>query len=175
MLYEFIMFGRSKMILDRFRRKKKKEAPPIARSDFLRIIPVRNPSVKSEKDENNKITLILQIEPPKEKKDEEKDTKRRRRRRGILKPSTPQVKQRKIHLDTMGSIVWELCDGRKTVKNIADQLHERYKMLPSEAEISLNTYFNELAKRGLVAFMIPEEVASKLGAKEIKEEKKQPS
>jgi hypothetical protein len=128
-----------------------------------------------EKDESNKITLILQIEQPKEKKNEEEETKGRRRRKGILKPSTPLVRQRKIHLDTMGSIVWELCDGRKTVKDIVDQLHERYKMLSSEAEISLNTYFNELAKRGLVAFMIPEEVATRLGAKEIKEEKKQPS
>ena len=160
------------MILDRLRRKKKEQAPPLARSDFLRILPVRNRGLEWEKDESGKITLILKFEKPKE---EEKEEKERRRRRGILMTPTPSLKQRKIHLDTLGSIVWELCDGQRTVKDIIDQLQEKYKMLPSEAEISLNSYFNELAKRGLVAFMVPEEVATRLSAKETKEEKKQPA
>jgi len=165
------------MILDRLRRKKKEKAPPISRGDFLKIIPVPNPKVKLEKDESNNIILILRREEPKEEKEEGQEEKpeRRPRRRSILPAPAPQARQKKIHLDTVGSIVWELCDGKRTTKDIAEQLRTKYKMLPSEAEISLNSYFNELAKRGLVAFLIPEEVASKFSKKETKEEKKQPT
>ena len=164
------------MILDRLRRKKKEEAPPISRGDFLKIIPVPNPKLKMEKDENNNITLILQREEPKEEKKEEQEEKPERRQRRSIIPSPPsQPRQKKIHLDTVGSIVWELCDGKRTTKDIAEQLRVKYRMLPSEAEISLNSYFNELAKRGLVAFLIPGEVAAKFDKKEIKEEKKQPT
>jgi hypothetical protein len=173
------------MILDRLRGKKKQESSPIARSDFLHIRPIRNPAAKIEKDESGKITLILQFEKPKEEKTESKEEKkepkkekisRRQRRTRILPTSSPPVKQRKFHLDTIGSIVWEMCDGEKSVKELVQQLHETYKMLPSEAEISLNSYFNELANRGLIAFLVPDDIASRLTKKEAKEEeKKQPA
>jgi hypothetical protein len=165
-----------KMILDRLRGKKKEESSPIARSDFLHIIPVRNPAAKIEKDESGKITLILQFEKPKEeKKEPKKEEGRRQRRRGRMSTSSPPIKQRKFHLDTIGSIVWEMCDGEKSAKDLVQQLHEIYKMLPSEAEISLNSYFNELAKRGLIAFLVPDEIASRLTKKEAKEEEKKQS
>ena len=164
------------MILDRLRGKKKEESSPIARSDFLHIIPVRNPAAKIEKDESGKITLILQFEKPKEeKKEPKKEEGRSQRRRGKMSTSSPPIKQRKFHLDTIGSIVWEMCDGEKSAKDLVQQLHEIYKMLPSEAEISLNSYFNELAKRGLIAFLVPDEIASRLTKKEAKEEEKKQS
>ena len=164
------------MILDRLRRKKKEESSPIARSDFLHIIPVRNPAAKIEKDESGKITLILQFEKPKEeKKEPKKEEGRRQRRRGIMPTSSPPIKQRKFHLDTIGSIVWEMCDGEKSTKDLVQQLHEMYKMLPSEAEISLNSYFNALAKRGLIAFLVPDEISSRLTKKDAKEEEKKQS
>jgi hypothetical protein len=157
------------MILGRLRRKKKEKGPPIARSDFLSIRPVRNPALKWEKDESGKITLILQLEEPQDKKEK---NERRRRRRSMFSSRTPSVRTKKIVLDTVGSIVWELCDGERTVKDVVEQLREKYKMLPGEAEISLNTYFNQLAERGLVAFIVPKEVAARLSEKETKEEKK---
>jgi len=67
-----------------------------------------------------------------------------------------------------------MCDGQKTVRDLVKQLHDTYKMLPSEAEISLNSYFNDLAKRGLVAFLIPNEIARRMGKKEAEEEEKKP-
>jgi len=160
------------MILDRLRGKKKEKAPPISRSDFLKIIPVPNPTLKQERDENNNITLIIEREVKKDEKEEQEKLRRRRPKRSLFPSASPQTRQKKIHLDTVGSIVWELCDGKRTTKEIVDQLCLKYKMLPSEAEISLNSYFNELAKRGLIAFLIPEEVASKFGKKETEEEKK---
>jgi hypothetical protein len=163
------------MILDRLRGKKKATGPAIARSDFLQILPVPNPKLKSEKDEDGKITLLIQVEQPKDENEERENGRRRRRREDRILSRASSPRQKKFRLDTVGSIVWELCDGHRTVKDIAEQLRLKYKMLPSEAEISLNTYFNELAKRGLVAFMIPKEVATKLGAKVDEEEKKQPT
>ncbi len=171
------------MILDRLRRKKKVESTGIARSDFLNIRPVRNPAVEVEKDEDGKITLVLKLEKPKEEKKEPEEEKkkeeepekekpsRRPRRKGIFSSTTPPQRQKKFHLDTIGSIVWEMCDGQKTVKELAQQMRDKYKMLPSEAEISLNSYFNNLANRGLIAFLVPDDVASRLSKqKEAKKE-----
>ena len=80
---------------------------------------------------------------------------------GFIGKIAKTPKEKKIELDKIGSIVWELCDGKRTVKDIAKILHERYKLLLSEAEISLNTYFNSLSKRGLMGFVLPEKTRAR--------------
>lgn len=153
------------MILDRFRRKKKEDAPQIVRSEFLKIRPIRNPRLRWEKNESEVVTVIIPLENPNEKKEMKKKRKK--------KPSPP--KEKRIQLDALGSIVWEMCDGEKTVKDIVDTLFEKYKLLPSESEVSLNTYFNQLAKRGLVGFILPEETRARYeeAAKKAIEKKQQ--
>jgi len=149
------------MVFDRFRIKRREDSPPTIKSEFLKIIPVPNPKLKVEKNQKNEITLILQRNESNEEKLEKK-TERRRLKIRIL-PTPPQQQCKKIHLDSVGSIVWELCDGKRTVKEVAKCLCEKYKLLPSEAEISLNLYLNDLAKRGLMSFLSPKDAASKIG------------
>jgi hypothetical protein len=67
---------------------------------------------------------------------------------------------KKIDLDKTGTTVWEACDGRNTVGDIAQILHEKYMMSVSEAETSLSVYFEQLVKKGLV-FMKPEETRAR--------------
>ena len=157
------------MVLDRLRRKKKEGAPAIVRSEFLKIRPIRNPRLRWEKNESEAVTVIIPLEKPVEKKETKKESKITKKK----KPSPP--KEKRIQLDVLGSIVWELCDGEKTVKDIVDSLYEKYKLLPSESEVSLNTYFNQLAKRGLVGFILPEETRARYeeAAKKAMEKKQQ--
>ena len=136
-----------KMILDRLRGKKKKESgPSISRKEFLKIKPVRNPYLKWEKDKKGEIILLIPLNKEKQ---------------GFIGKIAKTPKEKKIELDKIGSIVWELCDGKRTVKDITEILRERYKLLLSEAEISLNTYFNSLSKRGLMGFVLPEETRAR--------------
>ncbi len=141
-------------MLKKLRRKKKPEGPAVSRSEFLRLKPVRNPLLKWEKDEKGDIKLLIPLR---------EDPAKKRVSGKIFSKLTPQPpKDRKIQLDKVGSVVWELCDGNATVKEIVEALHEKYKMMPSEAEISLDAYFKQLSKRGLVGFLLPEELRERL-------------
>ena len=140
-------------MLERFRRKKKPKGPMISRDEFLRLKPVRNPALRWEKNEKGEIQLIFPLtESPGKKKASGKV---------LSKLLPPPPKERKIQLDAVGSIVWELCDGNATVKDISGALQEKYKMMPVEAEVSLDAYFKQLTKRALVGFIVPEELREK--------------
>ncbi|MEM2500430.1 MAG: PqqD family protein [Candidatus Bathyarchaeia archaeon] len=145
-----------------FRRKKKREGLQIPRSYYLKVKPVRNPALKWEKDKKTKeIKIIVPLRPPSQDRNESK--------KGLLdRLFPPEPRERIIRLDKIGSIVWELCDGERTIGDIAGYLVEKYKVLPEEAELSLTTYFNQLASRGLVGFMVPEEVKKYLEAEKQK-------
>ena len=156
------------MIFDRLRRKKKPKGPGLRRSDFLRIKPVRSPIVEWEKNENGEINIVIPIKKIREKMESEK--KERRKRTGFLSKIFPEPEEKRIQLDKIGSIVWELCDGERTVKEIVDYLYENYKLLPREAEVSLSSYLNSLAKRGLIGFILPEDLRIRL-EKKAEEEK----
>ncbi|MBS7653839.1 MAG: PqqD family protein [Candidatus Bathyarchaeia archaeon] len=136
-----------------FKRKKKRESLSIPRSLFLKAKPVRNPALKWEKDRKTKeIKIIVPLKPPSQRQEQKQQKK------GFLdKLFPPEPGERIINLDKVGSIVWELCDGEKTIGDIVNHLVEKYRIMPEEAELSLNAYFNQLSKRGLVGFVVPEE------------------
>jgi hypothetical protein len=69
---------------------------------------------------------------------------------------------KRIDLDKIGMTVWEACDGKNTVEDIAQILHEKYEMVMSQAEMSLSIYFEQLAKKGLVVFQVPEETRARI-------------
>jgi len=146
--------------LDRLRRKKKPSGPSIRRSDFLRLKPMRSPIVEWEKNEKGEISIVIPLKKLREKMKGSK--KGVRKSSGFLSKLFPEPAEKRIQLDEVGSIVWELCDGKKTVKEIVDYLYEKYKLLPREAEVSLSSYLNNLAKRGLIGFIVPEDLRSRL-------------
>lgn len=141
-----------------FRRRKKEEGLQIPRSYFLKVKPIRNPALKWEKDKKTReVKIKVPLRPPSQAQSKAK--------KGILdRLFPPEPGERVISLDKVGSIVWELCDGERTIGDIANYLVEKYKILPEEAEISLNAYFNQLSRRGLVGFIVPEELKKKLEA-----------
>ncbi len=152
------------MVLDRLRRKKKK-APEIPRTEFLKMKPVRNPALRWEKDEQGTYTVFVPLQ-------QQQQSKGRKGKKGLLSKLAPSPTEKKIQLDKVGSIVWGLCDGERTMQDIVEHLREEYKLLPSEAEVSLNAYFNQLSKRGLVGFVLPEETRRRFTEAAKKEEEK---
>ena len=141
------------MLLDKLlRRKKKPKAPPIPRGDFVRIKPIRNPALRWEKNENGIITIYIPLRKPSKSKS--------LLMKFFLAGDLP--KEKKIELDKVGSYVWDLCDGKRTIKNIIESLCKRYKMMPIEAEVSLRAYFTQLSKRGLIGFILPKDIRAKI-------------
>ncbi|MBW1989877.1 MAG: PqqD family protein [Deltaproteobacteria bacterium] len=61
-----------------------------------------------------------------------------------------QARTKRLELDAMGRAVWDMVDGRRTVKNIVDKFERDFQVLPAEAEASVTVFLRELGKRGLV-------------------------
>jgi hypothetical protein len=58
-------------------------------------------------------------------------------------------------LDEVGGRIWELCDGSKTVREIAAVLVQEYEAAPEQIEADLVALLDELYSDGLVHAAIP--------------------
>jgi len=59
-----------------------------------------------------------------------------------------------IALDELGTFVIELCDGRRTVRDLVDMFAKRYKLNRREAEVGMTTFLRTLARRSIIALVI---------------------
>jgi hypothetical protein len=60
--------------------------------------------------------------------------------------------ERKVELDEVGSYVWELCDGTRTVETIVQQTGKQYKLNRREAEVSVTMFLQMLHERNFIGF-----------------------
>jgi len=127
--------------------KKPKSGPKLSLYDFLQLKPVKNPVLTWEKtrDKKTKEDIIEIIFPVKKGKWLQFWAKFY---------NIPD--KRRVALDKIGSFVWERCDGERRVADIAQDLADKYKLVRQEAEISLSSYLQQLAKKGFVGFLAPD-------------------
>ena len=57
---------------------------------------------------------------------------------------------RKLQLDTLGTSVWDLIDGRHTVRRMINIFAETHRLEKREAEVSVTQFIRELGRRGLL-------------------------
>lgn len=111
---------------------------------MLKLRPQRNPELEWSEAEG-KVTLQITHE---------------RRQPGVkgwlISLFLPNLPDRKVELDRIGSEVWLLIDGKRTMGDIADELAQKYQLVPREAELSLQQYCKELGRRGYVGFIKPD-------------------
>ncbi|RMG23000.1 MAG: PqqD family protein [Armatimonadetes bacterium] len=63
--------------------------------------------------------------------------------------------QRSVELDELGSHVWKLCDGRRTLRQIAIELKDEFRITQAEAEASLLAFLTTLERRGYISLGDP--------------------
>ena len=125
-------------ILNLFYRKGRK----MPRKQVFGGVPTRNPSVEVETIENG---LRLRID----------------RDQTVMPwyvrmmPKPPPDKT--FEMDHVGAFVWNMCDGRHTIAQIADALADEKKLEMKEAEVALVNYLRTLSKRGLIGIKFEEE------------------
>ncbi len=108
---------------------------PVSRKDLLEAKPFRNSVVTWEMKETQ---VRLQV------------PRNDRRTVAWLARLFPLPESRTIDLDEVGSEVWWLCDGERTVKEIVGALASGHRLDRKEAEMALIEYLRTLTKRGLV-------------------------
>ena len=65
-------------------------------------------------------------------------------------PDDSRVRIKKLQLDALGTSVWELIDGRRSVRQLIDLFAEKYRLHPKEADVSVSQFLRELGKRELI-------------------------
>lgn len=136
-----------------FRRRPK--GPQISRDTSLKAKVHRNPAVTSQKRDDGSLTLLVPI-----------TLKRRYRMLAWLvgrmaREKLPETKH--LELDAIGSRVWQLADGKRSVRQIVQIVGREYKQPRKEAEHSVTLFLKQLAQRRLVAIEIPLPAKAKRG------------
>ena len=116
------------------------------RKTWLALRPWRNPELKWFEEENRVILHIQRQQNWKTK---------------IVNLFVPLPEDRKIALDAIGTHVWRMLDGKNTVGAIARSVAKEYKLVEREAELSVQQFFRELARRGYVGFSGAEKASGK--------------
>lgn len=60
------------------------------------------------------------------------------------------IQTKKLQLDAMGTAVWDLMDGRRSVRRIIWIFAQTHRLDKKEAEVSVTSFIRELGKRGLI-------------------------
>ena len=67
-----------------------------------------------------------------------------------LGKSRDVVQIKKLQLDAMGTAVWDLVDGHRSVRRIVQIFAEAHRLDNKEAEVSVTSFIRELGQRGLL-------------------------
>ena len=63
---------------------------------------------------------------------------------------TDRVYTKKVQLDAMGTAVWDLVDGNRSVRRIVRIFAETHRLENREAELSVTSFLKQLGQRGLL-------------------------
>jgi hypothetical protein len=120
--------------------KARNKKPLISRSEALGSKPVRNREVEETKLESGDVMLTypVRVKPWAGKLIDR------------FKGASGQPHIKKLQLDALGTTVWELIDGRRSVKEVIKIFSERHQLHRREAEVSVSQFLRELGKRGLI-------------------------
>jgi hypothetical protein len=67
-----------------------------------------------------------------------------------LGKSREVVQTKKLQLDAMGTAVWDLVDGSRSIHRIVQIFAETHRLNNKEAEVSVTSFIRELGQRGLI-------------------------
>ena len=121
--------------------KKKPKGPSISRAEALNRIPVKNSQISEKRLEGGEIVIHYPITV-------------RPLFAGLIKrfggPEV-QTQTKKLQLDELGTAVWDLVDGKRSVRQLVNTFAGMHRLEPREAEVSVTQFVRELGRRGLIA------------------------
>ncbi len=114
--------------------------PALSREDALNHVPLKNPQVRESRLPSGVVLLTYAY-----------------RMRPFMAALSRRIggpgsatAQRKLQLDTLGTQVWDLIDGRRPVGGLVRRFAEDHRVSAREAEIAVTQFLRELGKRGVI-------------------------
>lgn len=77
------------------------------------------------------------------------------RPKGLLARFMPPTLEQRFKLDELGTAVYGLVDGVRTVEQIMDAFAAQYRLNKREAEVSVAAFLRMLAERKIISLVIP--------------------
>ena len=119
---------------------KKRPEPQFSRQKALQYIPLKNPDVREDEQEDGHLLLSFPVGM-----------------RPFLARAVTlfggdggKTRLRRIQLDELGSEVWRLLDGQRNVAQIIRQFARRHQVHQKEAEVAVTQFVRDLGRRGLI-------------------------
>ena len=120
--------------------RKKPTDAEITRSEAVNCIPVKNLQAQETRGESGLVLLSYPVEI-------------RpwiagwiRRFGGVME----DARLKKLQLDELGTAVWNLLDGGRTVGQVIEAFTVMQRLHPKEASVAVTLFLRELGKRGLI-------------------------
>ena len=121
--------------------KKKPQGPSISRAEALDRIPVKNRQISEDRLETGEVVISYPV---------------------IMRPffaglakrfggQEVQTRMKKLQLDELGTSVWNLINGSRSVRQLVKMFAEMHQLEIREAEVSVTQFMRELGRRGLIA------------------------
>jgi hypothetical protein len=83
-----------------------------------------------------------------------------RRRTGMVRAVARAFKlppSKQVELDELGSYTVQLCDGSHSVAEIVRLFARKFRLHRREAELSMVSFLQTLARRGIISFAVPKD------------------
>jgi len=119
----------------RFRKK-----PQITRTDALNCTPIKHAEVVEVVLETGDLLLTYPVKA-------RPWVAGLARRFGV---GSQQTAKKKLQLDALGTAVWHLLDGHRTVRQVVQAFTRKHQLHPKEAEVAVAQFIRELGRRGLI-------------------------
>jgi len=119
-----------------FLRKK----PVLSRDQALHARPMRNPQLEWDRHEDGDVHLRI--------------PRRSDLVAGFLCRIFRAPEYKEVVLDEVGSGIWELCDGERSVDAIVSTTCSKYKLTRRECETSVAAYLKTLGDRRFIGFQV---------------------
>ena len=120
--------------------KRKNKTRGLTRAQALACTPIKNIRVKATRLDTGEVLLTypITIRPW---------IRTLARRFG---KDVNRVQLKKLQLDELGTAVWDLMDGKRSVRQIIKRFIKKYHLQAKEAEVSVTRFIKMLGKRGLI-------------------------
>jgi hypothetical protein len=121
--------------------KSARTPPSITRQEALRHVPVKNPAASETRLDSGEVQLTYpqQLRPF-------MAALLRRIGGGETRPI-----ERKLQLDALGTQVWDLVNGQRSVESLIRSFADAHQIHRREAEVAVTQFLRQLGRRGLIA------------------------
>ena len=120
--------------------KKKPKGPTISRAEALDRIPVKNRQISENRLDSGEVVISYPVTM-------------RPLFAGLARrfgQAEVQTRIKKLQLDELGTSVWSLMDGERSVRQLIKMFAGTHQLEPREAEVSVTQFIRELGRRGLI-------------------------